>query len=199
MNPWVYRDTQSTSGYYRPAALSSSQFILVGSFSKTGFAGLRIGYAATVNHEIAQLMEEYIEWNTLGTNTWSQSTLDQTMTSFLGDSTSSSLSSSWNTPFHTFQHQVYVLLQSRNQEIRNLFPSSLIHSNANVPLLFVNLPTSFFERHDILVNPGSSFGMKAEEWCRIQLMVSDEEWQRLIQRISSRVFQQEMRSTFICV
>lgn len=160
VNPWKMQQ------YANP------RFCEVNSFSKEGLAGLRVGYAITTDTTLYDLMVEYIKTTSLGTNTWAMKNVLHNIPTVLSDP--------------SFYRNGYALFQHRHQQIRRVVPQNKIYSNDVVPLLFVQIPFDRFAPAGIIARPGRVFGM-TDQFTRLNLMISDEDFAWLLQRLSNIV------------
>jgi hypothetical protein len=166
VNPWKYE------------AYQNPNFVEVSSFSKLGYAGVRVGYAVTSNAKIAKLMNEYFKTSTLGLNAWA-------MKNFEGNY-DTIMDSKWD-------QMIYQKLQKRHQEIRKWIPQKLITSNDRIPLILTKIPKSYYEQFKIRTRGGTEFDI-SDDTARLNLMLSNEDWKEMIKRISSNEFQKGIKN-----
>jgi len=166
VNPWKYK--------YR----DKNNFCEVNSFSKIGFAGLRFGFAITSNKNLADRMQNYLAFDSLGLNTW----------------TLKAFKSRYN---DLFNDELYASIYKENidryNEISNLIPKRLIHSKSSVPFLFVRIPKEIFDRLNITIRNGEEFN-EYNTYTRISLMISNEDWIELIKRLKTNTFKNYVKS-----
>jgi len=162
VNPWE-------SAYYA----STDRFCSIGSVSKLGLAGLRVGYAATRHPELARLMLEYVQASTLGTSSWSMAGLE----------------SSLSVINKAKIGQMYDLLKRRHAEIRAILPPSLTLSPSTaVPFILVNITQTAFATAGLIVNSGTAY-RTSPEYSRIQLMVAEADWKPMLNMVRKVVRQ----------
>lgn len=174
---FVYDTPQFTGGYETVNPWTEnylenpdSLFGMVGSLSKLGLAGLRVGFLITPNAELAANVVDYVQRTSLGTNTWAMNFAISNLNALY-------LNMFW------FDKTIYDELQYRQAVLRQLIPNHLILSLTNVPFLFLQLPPELFERQGIRVRNGASFGVDPLRYCRLQLMVSYQDFPILFTRI----------------
>ena len=146
----------------------NKKFCMISSLSKFGFAGARIGYYESSNPAIISSMQYYMSNATLGTNTFAIESLKFTINKIHINS--------------SFVKNVHKTLQKRHKILKNILPNHLIHSNNNVPFIFIKLPSSFFKELNILVRDGSQFAV-SDSYSRVQLMISDKNFDELVNRL----------------
>lgn len=156
VNPWKYK--------YR----ESPNFCEVSSFSKSGLAGTRVGYALTANKQIAAEMREYFNNATLGLTSSAMKVLLSNMDTLMDTK---------------IKQKIYVKNQRRQNEIRAVIPKELIRSERNIPFLFVRAPIRLFDNVGIIVRPGENFET-SNDFVRINMMIGDREWRIMIKRLS---------------
>ena len=175
VNPWV-----------APLLSEGKQnFAWVNSLSKLGLAGIRLGFAVTANTQLADTMVEYIQRVSLGTNTWAVANMMTNLNWFAGGCAKLPFVGDDNKEpprLERFDNMLFQLMRKRHRQIRRIVPKRLIRSNERVTLLFLEEPASVFEAQNIIVRPGSVFGV-SDAFSRIQLMISDSDWEMLLQRL----------------
>lgn len=156
VNPWVNYDEQ--------------KFCCITSISKFGLAGSRIGMYMSSNHTMVEYMQQYMSNSTQGTNTFSIDTLKCIIKKINIES--------------EFIKSIYKQLQWRIKKLRKIIPPSLIYSDDVVPFMFVKINFEFFTNIGILVRKGDEFSV-SNEYSRIQLMMSDEDFAEMVRRLRS--------------
>ncbi len=166
VNPWKYQ------------AFKNPYFCEVSSFSKLGFAGVRVGYAVTSNPEIAKLMTYYFKTSALGLNAWAMKNFEANFDQLID--------TKWS-------KNIYEIGMKRHQEIQKWIPKELITSNDKIPLCMTKIPKSYFDKFQIKSRGGTEFDI-TDESSRLNLMLSNEDWKELIKRISSKEFQEGLKT-----
>lgn len=166
VNPWKYE------------AYKDPHFIEVSSFSKLGYAGVRVGFAITSNLQIAKKMNEYFKTSALGLNAWAMKNFEANYDTIMD--------SKWD-------QMIYQKLQERHQEIRKWIPKELIISNERIPLCMTKIPKSYYDKFEIKSRGGTGFDI-TDESSRLNVMLSNEDWKELIKRISSNEFQKGIKN-----
>lgn len=156
---------------------NTETFCEVASLSKVGLPGLRLGYALVKNKLIASLMDQYIQNISLGLNTWAL----KGFTSRYNDI--------FNNELYT---NVYQDIQMRQTQIRQLLPNVCI-STKNVPFVFLKMSKKIFDELKIIVRIGSEFSTN-DNYLRISLMISNDDWVELLNRLSSDKFKSFVRN-----
>lgn len=165
VNPWKYE------------LYKNNNFCEVNSFSKYGYAGVRVGYLITSNKKIAEIVSKYFEIKNLGLNAWAMANFEKNIPVFFNDN---------------IKKNNYNLIQKRHNEIRKIIPSKLIYSNRNVPFILIKLPKNIFDKHKIIIRPGEEFAI-SNDYSRINMMVSNNTWYNIINRISTISFQNDIK------
>ena len=166
VNPWKYE------------AYKNPHFLEVSSFSKLGYAGVRVGYAVTSNTKIAELMTEYFKTSALGLNAWAMKNFEANYDTIMN--------LKWD-------QMIYKKLKQRHKEIRKWIPSKLITSNDRIPLILTKIPKSYYDKFEIKSRGGTEFDV-SDDVARLNLMLSNEDWKELIKRISSNEFQKGIKN-----
>jgi len=157
VNPWKY------SQYDNP------QFCEINSFSKTGLAGTRVGYAITNHPLLTTYMTEYLT-TYLGTNTWSLYNLKCNL---------GCKGLLYKLPFYS---KICKLFEDRQRKIRSIIPAALIVSEPWFPLVFVKISPDAFRTEGVLVRSGTGFNV-SNAYSRINLMISAHDFEQLLQRL----------------
>ncbi len=152
-------------------------FCEVNSFSKYGYAGVRVGYLITSNKQIADLVTKYFEIKNLGLNSWAMANYEKNIPVIFNKS---------------FGKENYELVQKRHKEIREIIPQRFIYSNNNIPLILLKIPANIFYKYKIKIRPGEEFAT-SNDYSRINLMVSEDVWKNILKRISSENFQNDIK------
>lgn len=156
---------------------NTETFCEVASLSKIGLPGLRLGYALVKNKLIASLMNQYIQNISLGLNTWALR----------------GFTSRYNDIFdNDLYTNVYQDIQTRQMQIRQLLPNICI-STKNVPFVFLKMPKKIFDELKIIVRVGSEFSTN-DSYLRISLMINDDDWTELLNRLNSDKFKSFVRN-----
>ncbi len=173
----IFSNKYNTLNPWKLELYKNPYFCEVNSFSKYGYAGVRVGYLITSNKEIADLVTKYFEIKNLGLNAWAMANFEKNIPVIFNKQS---------------KKDNYELIQKRHMQIRKIIPNRFIYSNNNIPLILLKIPAKLFYKYKIKIRPGEEFAI-SNNYSRINLMVSDDIWNNILKRISSDKFQNDIK------
>lgn len=163
VNPWLWRMLNFPKH-------SHPGLGMVTSFSKFGPGGFRAGYLWTNTFPLLRNSFTYISNFYYGSPTYDYAFLENNF---------------MNIDPHYFT-SIYSILQRRQMEIRKYIPSSLIlNVNSVAPYLLVKISPLTLLSWGIRVQNGQVF-LVSDDYSRINLMLTEKEWTRLVQILKSK-------------